>query len=100
MKTLPPEVIKAVYDKMPDFIAHRLTASAKIERILTQLIENIDWHRTRVFSTGGVQANFYLNNPQNGRTDENNGGEELLEQLREELADLRHPTTNERIRTI
>ena len=100
MKTLPPEVIKAIYDKMPDFIAHRLTASAKIERILTQLIENIDWQRTRVFSTGGVQANFYLNSPQDGQRGESSGGKNLLEELRDELAELRHPTTNDKIRTI
>ena len=101
MKTLPPEVIKAVYDKMPDFIAHRLTASAKIERILTQLIENIDWERTRVFSTGGVQANFYLNNPNIVKPVEiDSGGTQLLQQLSGELASLGHPNTNESLRTI
>jgi len=101
MKTLPPEVIKAVYSRMPDFIAHKLTASAKIERILTQLIDNIDWDRTRVFSTGGVQANFYLNDGDGTEMKGHDNSEQrLLAQLSTELGDLRHPVTNEKIRTI
>ncbi len=101
MKNLPPEVIRAVYNRMPDFIAHRLTASAKIERILTQLIDNIDWQQTSVFSTGGVQANLYLN-PTRG-TGENvieAENRDLLKQLSQGLSNLRHPTTGEGLRTV
>jgi predicted AlkP superfamily phosphohydrolase/phosphomutase len=101
MRNLPPEVIKAVYDRAPDFIAHRLTASAKVERILTQLIDNVDWDRTRIFSTGGVQANFYLNPD----ATDNGGGEKigkarLLARLTGLLEDLRHPTTGEALREV
>ncbi len=101
MKNLPPEIIKAIYDRVPDFVAHRLTASAKVERILTQLIDNIDWQRTKVFSTGGVQANLYVTSlPDNS---EMNGGdvkEELLGMLKVELKALTHPTTGETLRSV
>lgn len=100
MRNLPPEIIKAIYDRVPDFIAHRLTASAKVERILTQLIENIDWERTGIFSTGGVQANFYVNlHPAHGKT-ERGGSSALLAVLSSNLKSLRHPTTGEKLRVV
>lgn len=101
MRNLPPEIIKAIYDRVPDFIAHRLTASAKIERILTQIIDNIDWQRTRVFSTGGVQANLYLNSePNHSGTLGNDGNAALLDTLSGKLKDLSHPTTGEKLRAV
>lgn len=101
MRNLPPEVIKAIYDRVPDFIAHKLTASAKVERILTQLIDNIDWQRTRIFSTGGVQANIYLNSLNgHSETGRNDKDLELLSMLEKQLDGLGHPKTGDRLRAV
>jgi len=55
LRNFPPGSINAIYNRAPNFIARRLTTSAKIERFLTDLIENVDWNRTDAFSTGGVK---------------------------------------------
>jgi len=60
LKTLPPGAIATVYKMTPDFIGHRLTESAAIERTLQNLIDNIDWDKTLAFSTGGHQAHIYV----------------------------------------
>ncbi len=96
LRNFPPGSINAIYNRAPNFIARRLTTSAKIERFLTDLIENVDWNRTQAFSTGGVQANIYLNADHH----ENSTRDLLLSQLCQMLRALKHPTTGESLRTV
>jgi len=96
LRNFPPGSVNAIYNRAPDFIARRLTTSAKIERFLTDLIENVDWNRTQAFSTGGVQANIYLNSDH----EEIQRKDILLGKLREMLGTLNDPSTGESLRTI
>src|SRR5713101_6164451 len=96
LRNFPPGSINAIYNRAPNFIARRLTTSAKIERFLTDLIENVDWNRTQAFSTGGVQANIYLNADHH----ENSTRDLLLSELCQMLRALKHPTTGESLRTV
>jgi predicted AlkP superfamily phosphohydrolase/phosphomutase len=96
LRNFPPGSINTIYNRAPRFIARRLTTSAKIERFLTDLIENVDWNRTQAFSTGGVQANIYLNSDHN----ENPKSDPLLSQLCEMLRTLKHPSTGDNLRTV
>ncbi len=61
LKTLSPETIATLYRFTPDFISHKLTYAAAIERALQGLIDNIDWEKTLAFSTGGHQCHIYVN---------------------------------------
>ncbi len=98
LKNFSPDTVNTVYKMVPDFIARRLTTSAKIERILTDLVDNIDWSRTQVFSTGGVQANLYLNNAHTEADSPRDGS--LLMKLCDMLEELKHPTTGESLRVV
>jgi predicted AlkP superfamily phosphohydrolase/phosphomutase len=92
LKRFSPDTVNAFYKMVPHFMARRLTASAKIERSLTELVENIDWNRTRVFSTGGVQANIYLSGNSNDAS--------LLKRIRDMLGGLKHPGNGEPLRVV
>ena len=96
LRNFPPGSINAIYNRAPNFIARRLTTSAKIERFLTDLIENVDWNRTDAFSTGGVQANIYLNSDH----EETPRKDLLLSKLYQMFGTLKHPTTGENLRTV
>lgn len=96
LRSFPPGSVNAIYNRAPDFIARKLTTSAKIERFLTDLIDNVDWNRTQAFSTGGVQANIYLNS----KHQNNSGKNLLLTKLCQMLGTLKHPSTGENLRTV
>lgn len=99
LKHFSPDTVNAFYNLLPDFISRRLTTSAKIERILTDLINNIDWTKTQAFSTGGVQANIYLNT--HGQSQESAASDgSLLTKLCDMLGELKHPVTGESLRTV
>ena len=61
LRNMPPGWVAGVYKITPDFISHKLTASAAIERTLQGLIDNVNWDKTLAFSTGGHQAHIYVN---------------------------------------
>ncbi|HZD13499.1 MAG TPA: alkaline phosphatase family protein, partial [Candidatus Binatus sp.] len=95
LRNFPPEYVNAIYNRAPGFIARRLTTSAKLERFLTDLIDNVDWDHSNMFSTGGVQANIYLN-PKFGE----DTAKDNLSKLYAMLTSLRHPTTGENIQAV
>ena len=61
LKKFSPETLATLYRLTPEFISHKLTYAAAIERTLQGLIDNIDWDKTLAFSTGGHQAHIYIN---------------------------------------
>ena len=103
LRNMPPGWVAGVYKITPDFISHKLTASAAIERTLQSLIDNVNWDKTLAFSTGGHQAHIYVNY-------------DLVEKLRDEapsqtvdslvqklcgmMSELTDPKTGEKIRPI
>ncbi len=94
MRNFPSNWVNAIYKNSPNFLARKLTVSAKLERFLTDLLDNIDWDRTRVFATGGVQANLYLSGS-NGNISGSN-----QDHLRGLFDNLDHPVTGERLRAV
>lgn len=61
LKHVSPKTIRAVYRFSPQFISKQLTVSAEMERVLGDLVRNIDWKQTQAFSTGGHEAAIYVN---------------------------------------
>jgi predicted AlkP superfamily phosphohydrolase/phosphomutase len=98
LRTLPPETIARIYKSTPNFISHKLTLSGTIERILLNLVNNIDWERTRAFSTGGHQAHIYVNTDSSEL--ENSGEANRLQVVRDIIrlmSELSHPLTGKKI---
>jgi predicted AlkP superfamily phosphohydrolase/phosphomutase len=102
LRTLPPSAISTLYRVVPDSWSHRLTVSAQFERMLTQLVETIDWKNTKAFSTGGPQAAIFINSKDydGGSLEDPGKRSELLQDLRNKLGNLVHPKTGERIRAV
>jgi predicted AlkP superfamily phosphohydrolase/phosphomutase len=101
LKHLSANTIRTIYRLTPDRIAHKFTASAYFERILSGLVESIDWENTKAFSTGGPQAAMYFNLKAKDGSDENSRERtELINTIREAVNDLTHPKTGERIRAV
>ncbi len=102
LKTLPPDAIRTVYKMTPAGLAHKLTVSAKLERTLAHLTDNIDWDQTLAFSTGGHQAAIYVNLPSKmvKDTPETDSREKLLERVCALFRVLRHPTTGEILKPV
>ena len=101
LRTLPPETIARIYKSTPNFISHKLTLSGTIERILLNLVNNIDWERTRAFSTGGHQAHIYVNTDSSGV--ESDGEAKRCQVVRDIIrlmSELSHPLTREKIRPV
>ena len=101
LRTLPTEIIARIYKTTPNLISHKLTLSGTIERILLNLVNNIDWEGTRAFSTGGHQAHIYVNTDS---TQVGNGGEakrwQVVQDIRRLMSELNHPLTGEKIRPV
>ncbi len=102
MKHVPVRMVKALYSLSPSFISDRFTVSAEMERVLRDLLENIDWKRTQAFSTGGHGAAIYVNSVPNG-----NGGSSALPTRSETvrkicnlLSDLTDPISGEKVRPV
>jgi len=99
LRNLPPDAIRAIYKVTPSSVAHKLTVSAKLERTLTHLTENIDWEQSQAFSTGGHQAAIYTNLRQN-KTRSNAKPDELESTICGLFNNLRHPRTGEKLRPV
>jgi predicted AlkP superfamily phosphohydrolase/phosphomutase len=97
LKTLPAETIRTIYRLTPDSIAHRLTVSAQLERLLMGLVDSIDWEHTKAFSTGGPEAAIYLNYDNPEVTADPRARTDLVQQLRGMFSGLTHPKTGEKI---
>lgn len=97
LKTLPAETIRTIYRLTPDSLAHRLTVSAEFERMLMNLVDSIDWPKTKAFSTGGPEAAVYLNYEYKTLGGDPKERSELLEQLKRLFSSLTHPKTGEKI---
>lgn len=102
LRKFPPDVIRSIYQLTPHALARNLTASAEFERMLTSLVDSIDWSKTKTFSTGGHQAAIYLNyDYKNGESlADRSRRAELIESLREMLSSLTHPKTHEPLRAV
>src|SRR5712692_5546651 len=100
LKTLPPDAIRTLYRLTPNFVSHKLTVSAKLERTLFQLTDNIDWDRSLAFSTGGHQAAIYLNliEGHDGTVLPDRG--QLIQRICDLFSNLRHPTTGDSLQPI
>lgn len=102
LKTLPPGAITSIYKITPYFIAYRLTATGEIERMLTGLVDNIDWNKTLAFSTGGHQCHFYVN--ETVARKQSNGSpsatSDVVKRICGLLSQLVDPRTGEKIRPV
>jgi predicted AlkP superfamily phosphohydrolase/phosphomutase len=97
LKALPAETIRTIYRMTPDSLAHRLTVSAQLERMLTGLVDSIDWDHTTAFSTGGPEAAVYLNYESPNVPATSGGRAEIVEELCRMFSQLTHPKTGEKI---
>ena len=103
LKTLSPETIATLYKFTPDFISHKLTYAAAIERTLQGLIDNIDWEKTLAFSTGGHQCHIYVNYElvkKQHDTDFEPSVDGLVRQLCDMMSELKDPKTGEKLAPI
>ena len=100
LKTLPAGLITSVYRITPDRVAHKLTVSAQFERMLTSLVDSIDWERTKAFSTGGHQAAIYISYDGGVRTERSKASAEMVEELQKLFSGLVHPKTGEKIEPV
>jgi len=102
LKNLPPGTITSIYKITPNFVAHRLTASAAIERTLTGLIENVDWNNTLAFSTGGHQCHFYVNETVARRlaNGSSSATSDVVRKICDLMSQLVDPRTGEKLRPI
>jgi predicted AlkP superfamily phosphohydrolase/phosphomutase len=102
MKHVPAGIVKTLYNLSPSFISDRFTVSAEMERVLRDLVENIDWKRTQAFSTGGHGAAIYVNSVPNG-----NGAlspvqarSETVARVCSLLSELTDPISGEKVRPV
>src|SRR6266481_6040279 len=94
LRNLSPETIARVYKISPSFISKRLTLSGSIDRILQNLLDNINWDETKCFSTGGHQAHFYITNQ------DEDTAREIRDQLTNIMSQLTDPATGQKVRPI
>jgi len=100
LKKFSPRTLATLYKLTPEFISHKLTYAAAIERTLQGLIDNIDWNKTLAFSTGGHQAHVYLNYDLMEKQRENDIAEAskgLVSKLCEMMSDLTDPRTGQKV---
>ena len=103
LKNMPPGAIASIYKITPDFVSHKLTASAAIERTLQGLIDNVDWDKTLAFSTGGHQAHIYVNYDLVDKLKDDHPAQTvagLVEKLRNMMSELTDPKTGEKLKPI
>ncbi len=100
LKSLPPDAIRAIYRVTPSRLAHKLTVSARLERTLEHLTENIDWANSLAFSTGGHQAAIYANLQPSGNGGNVDGPREVVSKICNLFSELRHPKTGEKLRPL
>lgn len=100
LKTLPSGLITSIYRITPDRVAHRLTVSAQFERMLTDLVDAIDWDHTKAYSTGGHQAAIYISYNGDDRFDQSQECADMVANLEQLFSNLVHPKTGEKIRPV
>jgi predicted AlkP superfamily phosphohydrolase/phosphomutase len=101
LKTVPPGLIATLYGMSPNFLSSRLTNSAKIERTLVEIVENVDWDRSTAFSTGGHEAAIYLTGAQDrGTSLEAHDEPKAISKICNMISGLRHPVTGEKLRPV
>src|SRR5437016_10657639 len=61
LKNMPPGMVAGIYKITPDFVSHKLTASAAIERTLQGMIGDVDCNKTLALSSGVRQAHISVN---------------------------------------
>ena len=102
IKHVPARIVRTVYNLSPSFISNRLTVSAEMERVLRDLVRNIDWTRTSAFSTGGHGAAIYVNSHRDSAVDSLTppGRSEVLRKICSLLSDLTDPISGEKVRPV
>jgi predicted AlkP superfamily phosphohydrolase/phosphomutase len=103
LRNMPPGMVAGIYKITPDFVSHKLTASAAIERTLQGLIDNVDWDRTLAFSTGGHQAHIYVNYDLVDKLKDNQPSQTvdaLVKKLCDMMSELTDPKTGEKLKPI
>jgi predicted AlkP superfamily phosphohydrolase/phosphomutase len=95
LRNLSPETIARVYKISPSFISKRLTLSGSIDRVLQNLVDNVNWDETACFSTGGHQAHFYITNQ-----DEDSARSALRDKLISIMSQLTDPASGQKIRPV
>ncbi len=101
LRNLPPDAIRTIYRMTPSSVAHKLTVSAKLERTLEHLTENIDWDHSLAFSTGGHQAAIYANAGRHSKAEgDESSRQQLLSTICRLFGDLTHPKTREALRPV
>jgi len=100
LKTLPSGLITSIYRITPDRVAHKLTVSAQFERMLTDLVDSIDWKQTKAYSTGGHQAAIYISYNGDDRFDQSQEWADMVRDLEGLFSGLVHPKTGEKIRPV
>ena len=103
LKNMPPSMVAGIYKITPDFVSHKLTASAAIERTLQGLIDNVDWDKTLAFSTGGHQAHIYVNYDLVDKLKDEPSSptvDDLVKKLCNMMSELTDPKTGEKLKPI
>ncbi len=102
IKHVPAKIVRTVYNLSPSFVSNRLTVSAEMERVLRDLVRNIDWTRTQAFSTGGHGAAIYVNSHPNGPSEilAPHARSEVLGKICSLLSDLTDPISGEKVRPV
>ena len=103
LRNMPPSWVSEIYKITPDFISHKLTASAGIERTLQGLIDNVNWDKTLAFSTGGHQAHIYVNYDLVDKLKDGTPAQtvdHLVQKLCNMMCDLTDPKTGEKLKPI
>ena len=103
LKNMPPGMVAGIYKITPDFVSHKLTASAAIERTLQGLIDNLDWDKTLAFSTGGHQAHIYVNYDLVDKLKDEPSSptvDDLVKKLCNMMSELTDPKTGEKLKPI
>src|SRR5467141_3192052 len=103
LKNMPPGAVASIYKITPDFVSHKLTASAAIERTLQGLIDNVDWDKTLAFSTGGHQAHIYVNYDLVDKLKDDQPTQtvpDIVDKLCNMMSELTDPKTGEKLKPI
>ena len=102
LKHVSPETIRTIYHFSPQFISKQLTVSAEMERVLEDLVRNIDWTQTLAFSTGGHEAAIYVNSRPDAPKELSvpQSHSEVVRKLCELLDNMTAPISGEKVRPV
>ncbi len=103
LKIVPPSFIARAYKITPSFISRNLTGFAAIDRILEDIIDNVDWEKTLAYSTGGHQAHIYVNYETVKKTSSQEGSVDVssvVAKICDLMDQLTDPKTGEKLRPV